>query len=30
MDTAHANVTTDTNNKSCKILEICESWTKQL
>ena len=29
MDTAHANVTTDTNNIGCKILKICESWTKQ-
>ena len=29
MDTAHANVTTDTNNKGCKILKICDSWTKQ-
>ena len=29
MDTAHANVTADTNIKGCKILKICKSWTKQ-
>ena len=27
MDTAHATVTAV--NKNCKILRICDSWTKQ-